>query len=73
MLRLTKLREAKGWSRSELARRAAVGIADISRIESGRMLAYRCQAERIAHVLGVRVEELFDANRRPLEADSDDR
>jgi transcriptional regulator with XRE-family HTH domain len=55
---IKSLREAKGWSISELARRARVHPSDMSRIESGRALPYKPQLVRLARVLGVGRDEL---------------
>lgn len=51
-------RVRRGWSQQTLALRSAVGIAEISRIESGRQRPYPNQAEKIARALGVRSEDL---------------
>jgi transcriptional regulator with XRE-family HTH domain len=53
MLRITVLRNEKGWSRSELARRAKLQPSDISKIENGRMRPYDGQLRRIARALKV--------------------
>jgi transcriptional regulator with XRE-family HTH domain len=55
------LRRARDWSQRQLARRADMTEADVSRIESGRLRPYKGQARRLARALGVRVEELFPA------------
>ena len=41
-----------GISVSELSRRTSMNAGDVSRIERGRMLPYRSQAEKIAAALG---------------------
>ena len=48
------LRERKrlGLSSSELARRARMSAPDVSRIERGRLLPYRDQAEKLALAVG---------------------
>lgn len=51
MLRLTAMREARGWTRAELARRANMGNADVGRIESGRLVAYPSQLVKLAGAL----------------------
>jgi transcriptional regulator with XRE-family HTH domain len=53
MNRLRSLREAKGWSRSELARRAGLNQTTVSAIESGRLVAYPRQLAKLAGALGV--------------------
>lgn len=51
MLILTLEREARGWSRSELARRSRMNPADVSRIESGRFVPYPTQLRKLARAL----------------------
>jgi len=53
MLNLTRLREARGWSRSELARRAKMTAADVGKIEAGRLRPYDSQLRKLARALGV--------------------
>jgi transcriptional regulator with XRE-family HTH domain len=67
VLRITKLREEKGWSRWELGRRAGIHPADIGKIESLRVRAYPGQQKRIADALGVPVGDLFDDQGWPVE------
>jgi transcriptional regulator with XRE-family HTH domain len=50
-------------SQRELAEVSAVGVGDVSRIETGRMAPYPRQAARIAAVLGLTVDEL----QKPIE------
>jgi transcriptional regulator with XRE-family HTH domain len=53
-LRIRELREAKGWSQAELARRSGVPQSSISRLESGEQESVNFQhLERLADVLGV--------------------
>jgi transcriptional regulator with XRE-family HTH domain len=68
---LTVLRERKGWSRLELARRSRNAPSAISCFESGRVIPYEVQLRRIARALGWPVA---DAHRllEPI-ADDDDR
>lgn len=35
-LRLTELREARGWSKTDLAKRAAMQVSRVGQIENGR-------------------------------------
>jgi ribosome-binding protein aMBF1 (putative translation factor) len=44
---ITKEREARGWSKSELARRANMNQSTIGVIESGRQKPYPIQIEKI--------------------------
>jgi ribosome-binding protein aMBF1 (putative translation factor) len=53
MRRLTKERELKGWSRSELARRARMTPADVGKIEAGRLAPYDSQLRKLARALGI--------------------
>lgn len=50
---LTALREAKGWSRSELARQSKLHPSQIGLFESGRMVPYESQLVKISAALGV--------------------
>jgi ribosome-binding protein aMBF1 (putative translation factor) len=56
--RMKDERLKRGWSQVVLAFHTNIGVADISRIESGRMVPYPAQAERLAKVLGIQPEEL---------------
>lgn len=53
MLRITQLREARGWSKAELARRANLNAVTVGQIELGRMVPYPGQLAKLAAVLGV--------------------
>jgi ribosome-binding protein aMBF1 (putative translation factor) len=55
-LRIERLR--RGWSQQTLGFHAGVAAADISKIENGWLTPYPAQAERLARVLGLTVEEL---------------
>lgn len=59
MLRLTAEREDRRWSRAELARRAGIDAADLSRVESGRLVPYPRMLQRLADALEVPPEELL--------------
>jgi len=67
-LRLTQEREARGFSRAELARRAKMSASDISLIESRRFVPYTRQLRKIARALGWR----FADAHRLLEPVADD-
>ncbi len=63
MTRLTRERERRGWSRTELARRAEVHPSDIGKFEARRLLPYEGQLQRIAKTLGwpmARAEALLE-------------
>jgi transcriptional regulator with XRE-family HTH domain len=51
MMRLTKEREARRWSRAELARRAKINAATIGQIEGRRLRPYDVQLDKIAAAL----------------------
>jgi len=53
MRRLTKERELRGWSRSELARRARMTPADVGKIEAGRLTPYDSQLRKLARALRI--------------------
>ena len=53
MLRLTKLREGQGLSKSRLARMADLDQALVGKVESGRQRPYKGQLERLARALGL--------------------
>ena len=52
------LREERGWSRAELARRAEMNATTVGQIEAGRLTAYPVQIQKLATALGVAREEL---------------
>jgi len=60
MLRVRQLRERKGVSLRELARRADLGVATLSRIESGEANPRLSTLLQLAEVLGVFVGDLFE-------------
>jgi DNA-binding XRE family transcriptional regulator len=57
------LREARGWSQPELARRAKVSQSTVCRIERGADMG-ASTALRLACALGVRVEDVAGGRRR---------
>ncbi len=52
MFILTREREARDWSRNELARRARMAAGDVGRIEAGRLRPYDGQLRKLARALG---------------------
>lgn len=52
MLRIVSERKHRGMSQAELARRAGINQASMSRIESGKEPPYRNRGRRIAEALG---------------------
>ncbi len=57
MRRIQVLREAKGWTRNELSRRARMDAGTVGKIESGRLIPYPGQLARIAEALQVPAPE----------------
>jgi ribosome-binding protein aMBF1 (putative translation factor) len=53
MMRLTKERQGRGWTRGELARRARMTPADVGKIEAGRLVPYDSQLRKLARALGI--------------------
>ena len=53
MLRLTSERLRRGWAKAELARRARLDQANVSRIEAGRVRPYGVELRRLARALGL--------------------
>lgn len=54
--KITELRESRGWSRAELARRAGMNASTISLIERGRFTPYPSQAKKLAVALGIELD-----------------
>jgi transcriptional regulator with XRE-family HTH domain len=65
--RVRSLRERMGWSQSELARRAGIGVSTLSDIESGRSAPRLDTVVALANALGVPLETLLRATENPLE------
>jgi transcriptional regulator with XRE-family HTH domain len=55
MKKLQQLREQRGWSRSELARRARLNASTVGWAEDGRFQPYDGQLRKLARALGVPV------------------
>ena len=49
---LTRERKARGWSRLELGRRAQLASGDVGQFETGRIVPYAGQLQRICLALG---------------------
>ena len=60
ILRVKAERLNRGWTQTELAYFARMSSADVSRIESGRMVPYPGHAQRLARVLGLDPSELLE-------------
>ena len=48
---LRERREAKGWSRAELARRADMNASTVGSIENGRLRPYESQLRKLVEAL----------------------
>lgn len=59
---LTALRESKGWSKAELARRADLNASTVGQIEAGRLRPYPGQVAKLARALGVPEDQLLAAS-----------
>ncbi len=66
--RIRDLRERRGWSQSELARRAGIGISTLSEIESGQSAPRLDTLVALAQALGAPLESFLRAEPNPLEA-----
>jgi transcriptional regulator with XRE-family HTH domain len=53
MTRLQELRESRGWTKAELARRARLNPSTVGAIEGGRLQPYPRQLIKLAKALGV--------------------
>ena len=65
--RLKKMREAKGWSQGELARRLGVSRQTINAVETDKYDPSLPLALRMAKLFGVTVPELFIDHWKPKE------
>lgn len=52
MKAITKIRKQQGLSMSALARRAGMHVSSVSQIESGRLVPYPGQVEKLTAALG---------------------
>lgn len=55
--RMQREREKRGWTRAELARRAAMSAGDVGKIEAGRVVPYESQLKKLAKALGLKVSQ----------------
>ncbi len=51
MRRITRVREARGWSRAKLARVSHMNATTVGQIETGRWLPYDSQLQKLARAL----------------------
>jgi transcriptional regulator with XRE-family HTH domain len=63
MLRIRFERLIRNWRQEDLAHFARVSVADISKIESGRMNPFPAHAQRLAEVLNLTPEQLTERAR----------
>jgi Zn-dependent peptidase ImmA (M78 family)/DNA-binding XRE family transcriptional regulator len=66
--RVRSLRERRGWSLSELARRAGIGVSTLSEIEAGQSAPRLDTLVALAHALGAPLDTFLHADENPLEA-----
>jgi len=59
MFQITKIRESKGWTKSELCRRSGINLPLLSHLESGKMHAYPKWRKQLGNALGVNPDILF--------------
>ncbi len=64
---VARSRQERGWTQAELAERCGVSRAEISGIETGRLVPSVLVALRLAEVFEVPVESLFGASKRSTE------
>jgi transcriptional regulator with XRE-family HTH domain len=58
-LRIKDERIKRGWNQTEVAYLARMSPADLSRIETGRMVPYPAHAKRLSEVFGLEPGVLF--------------
>jgi alanine-synthesizing transaminase len=58
--KLRELREAKGWTWSDLARRLGIEVSTPPAWERGQKQPRRASLERLAEIFDVNVEDLVD-------------
>jgi putative transcriptional regulator len=58
--RLRVLRAERNWTQADLAERLAVSRQTVNAIETGKYEPSLSLAFRIAHLFGMRIEEVFD-------------
>ena len=64
---MRELRESRHWSQQELAQKAGVSRAEVSAVETGRLVPSVAAALALAQGLGATVESLFGAAPAPVE------
>lgn len=60
MFKISKIRESKGWSKSELSRRSGVNLPLLSHLENGKIYPYPGWKKKLGNALGVNPEILFE-------------
>ncbi len=63
MLRIRFERLIRNWRQEDLAHFARVSVADVSKIESGRMNPFPAHARRLAEALNLAPEQLTEKTR----------
>ena len=57
--KIRQLRQSKGWSLAELAKRSGVSLSSLSRMETGKMTGTLESHMDVARAFGIRVTELY--------------
>lgn len=65
--RIAALRAERTWTQADLAIRISVSRQTINAIETGKFDPSLPVAFRLARVFGLRIEDLFQDEQRPLE------
>jgi len=60
MLKVKQARLRRGLNQQTTAERAKMQASELSKIENGRLIPSARQARKLAHVLGLRPEELLE-------------
>ena len=60
MLRLKQERLRRGWTQTDLGFHARMTAAEISRIETGRLIPYPGQLNRLVGVLGIQHQQILE-------------
>lgn len=59
MLRLTREREKRGWSKARLSYEAHIHPSDIGKLEAGKIFLYPSFQKKLEQVFSLSAEELF--------------
>jgi len=59
MKKMSKLRQEKGMTKSDLAFELRIQPAQLSKVENGRMFPYKPTQEKLEDFFGIPIEELL--------------